>query len=62
VAVLVVAFLVWMWITNIAVLLGAELDAELQRSRAIAAGHDPPKSRSSSCATTERSRRAASEA
>jgi membrane protein len=37
----VVAFLVWMWITNIAVLLGAELDAELQRGRAIAAGHDP---------------------
>jgi membrane protein len=37
----VIAFLVWMWITNIAVLLGAELDAELQRGRAIAAGHDP---------------------
>jgi membrane protein len=37
----VIAFLVWMWITNIAILLGAELDAELQRGRAIAAGHDP---------------------
>ncbi|WP_250007874.1 YihY/virulence factor BrkB family protein [Actinoplanes sp. M2I2] len=37
----VIAFLVWMWITNIAVLLGAEFDAELQRGRAIAAGHDP---------------------
>jgi len=37
----VIAFLVWMWITNIAVLLGAELDAELERGRAIAAGHDP---------------------
>jgi membrane protein len=37
----VIAFLVWLWITNIAILLGAELDAELQRGRAIAAGHDP---------------------
>jgi membrane protein len=35
----VIIFLVWLWITNIAVLLGAELDAELQRSRAIQAGH-----------------------
>ena len=26
---------------NIAILLGAELDAELERGRAIAAGHDP---------------------
>ncbi len=37
----VIAFLVWMWISNIAILLGAEFDAELQRGRAIAAGHDP---------------------
>ncbi|MEV4343248.1 YihY/virulence factor BrkB family protein [Actinoplanes sp. NPDC049596] len=37
----VIAFLVWMWISNIAVLLGAEFDAELERGRAIAAGHDP---------------------
>ncbi|WP_436535877.1 YihY/virulence factor BrkB family protein [Actinoplanes sp. HUAS TT8] len=36
-----IAFLVWMWISNIAILLGAELDAELERGRAIAAGHDP---------------------
>jgi membrane protein len=35
----VIIFLVWLWITNIAVLLGAEIDAELQRSRAIQAGH-----------------------
>jgi membrane protein len=39
----VIAFLVWMWISNIAILLGAELDAELERGRAIAAGHDPAK-------------------
>jgi membrane protein len=35
----VAVFLVWLWISNIAILLGAELDAELHRSRAIAAGH-----------------------
>ncbi len=37
----VVTFLVWLWISNIAILLGAELDAELHRSRAIAAGLPP---------------------
>jgi membrane protein len=37
----VIAFLVWMWVTNIAILMGAELDAELERGRAAAAGHDP---------------------
>jgi YihY family inner membrane protein len=35
----VIIFLVWLWISNIAILLGAELNAELERSRAIAAGH-----------------------
>jgi membrane protein len=35
----VIAFLVWLWISNMAILLGAELDAELERGRAIAAGH-----------------------
>jgi membrane protein len=34
----VIIFLVWMWISNIAVLFGAELNAELERGRAIAAG------------------------
>ena len=34
----VAVFLIWMWISNIAVLLGAELDAELHRARAIATG------------------------
>jgi len=37
----VIIFLVWLWISNIALLLGAELNAELERSRAIMAGHDP---------------------
>jgi membrane protein len=34
----VVSFLVWMWIANLAVLFGAELNAELERSRELEAG------------------------
>lgn len=34
----VIVFLVWLWITNIAVLLGAEFNAETQRQRAVEAG------------------------
>ena len=34
----VVTFLVWAWLTNLAVLFGAELNAELERSRELAAG------------------------
>ncbi|HZE32611.1 MAG TPA: YihY/virulence factor BrkB family protein [Actinoallomurus sp.] len=34
----VIIFLVWLWVTNLALLLGAELNAELERGRAIAAG------------------------
>ncbi len=33
-----VGLLVWMWITNIALLLGMELNAERERSRELAAG------------------------
>ena len=36
-----VTFLVWLWLSNIAVLLGAELNAELDRGRAIEAGMRP---------------------
>ena len=50
----VVVFLVWLWITNLAVLLGAELNAEVERGRQLEAGipedetlavepRDPPK-------------------
>lgn len=35
----VIIFLVWLWISNIAILLGAELNAELERERQIIAGH-----------------------
>jgi membrane protein len=34
----VIIFLVWLWISNMAVLLGAEFDAELDRQRAINGG------------------------
>jgi membrane protein len=33
----VIAFLVWLWISNLALLLGAELNAELERGRALEA-------------------------
>ncbi|MEA2313000.1 MAG: rane protein [Solirubrobacteraceae bacterium] len=36
----VVSFLVWMWITNLAVVFGAELNAELERSRELQLGED----------------------
>ncbi|MFI5683451.1 YihY/virulence factor BrkB family protein [Streptomyces sp. NPDC051636] len=34
----VIVFLVWLWISNIAILLGLEFDAELARQRAVAGG------------------------
>jgi len=34
----VVIFLVWMWLSNIAILLGAEINAELEHGKAIAQG------------------------
>jgi membrane protein len=38
----VIVFLTWLWISNIAVLFGAELNAELERGRQIEAGMKPP--------------------
>ncbi|MCG8925693.1 YihY/virulence factor BrkB family protein [Lentzea sp. CC55] len=38
----VIVFLVWLWISNIAVLLGAEFDAELERGRRLAQGEEDP--------------------
>jgi len=35
----VVVFLIWLWISNLAVLFGAEFDAELTRGRQIEEGH-----------------------
>jgi membrane protein len=37
----VIVFLTWLWISNIAVLLGAELNAETERGRQIERGMDP---------------------
>lgn len=34
----VVVFLLWLWLTNLALLFGAELDAELERTRELQAG------------------------
>lgn len=34
----VIVFLVWLWITNVAILFGAELNAELERERELEAG------------------------
>jgi membrane protein len=34
----IIAFLVWLWISNVAVLFGAELNAELERGRQLQAG------------------------
>jgi len=36
-----IIFLIWLWLTNTAILLGAEFNAELERGRAIAAGAPP---------------------
>ncbi|MGW1892447.1 YihY/virulence factor BrkB family protein [Streptomyces sp. NPDC002004] len=36
-----IVFLVWLWISNLAILLGLEFDAETMRQRAIAGGHPP---------------------
>jgi membrane protein len=35
----IVIFLVWLWLSNAAILLGAELNAEIARGRQIEAGH-----------------------
>ncbi|MET9426573.1 YihY/virulence factor BrkB family protein [Streptomyces sp. NPDC003036] len=37
----VIIFLIWLWISNIAILLGLEFNAELERGRALDAGHPP---------------------
>jgi membrane protein len=37
----IIIFLVWLWISNLAVLLGAEFNAELARGKAIEEGHHP---------------------
>jgi membrane protein len=36
----VIIFLVWLWISNLAILLGAEFDAEMARGRELEAGRE----------------------
>jgi membrane protein len=38
----VIAFLVWLWVSNLAILIGAEFNAELERGRRIEAGDARP--------------------
>ncbi|MCU1542993.1 MAG: transposon TnsA [Microbacteriaceae bacterium] len=40
----VIVFLLWVWITNIALLFGAELDAEMERGRELLAGMEAEQS------------------
>jgi membrane protein len=35
----VIVFLMWLWLSNVVILLGAEFNAELERGRQIEAGH-----------------------
>ena len=44
----VIVFLVWLWITNVAILLGAEFNAEHERGRELEAGVPAPSASSSS--------------
>ena len=37
----VIVFLVWLWLSNLAIMLGAEFNAEIERQRMIAAGLPP---------------------
>jgi membrane protein len=37
----IIIFLVWLWLSNVAILLGAELNAEIARGRQIEAGQPP---------------------
>jgi membrane protein len=37
----VIIFLVWLWISNLAILLGAEFNAEVDRGKRIEEGHPP---------------------
>ena len=50
----IVALLVWLWITNLALLFGVELNAERERSRELDAEVRGPSARSSSSRATSR--------
>ena len=52
----IVTLLVWLWITNMALLFGAELNSERERSRELADGVPGPSGRSSSSLATSPTR------
>ena len=63
----VIVFLLWLWITNLALLFGAELDSELERGRELQAGiaaedelQLPPATRRACARRRRRSRRSRS--
>ena len=37
----IIVFLIWLWITNVVILLGAEFNSEMERSRQIHGGMRP---------------------
>jgi membrane protein len=39
----IIIFLVWLWISNLAILFGLEFNSELERQRAVEGGHPPGK-------------------
>ena len=53
----VIVFLVWLWLTNVAILLGAELNAEHERSRELEEGARARSARSSWSRAPSRRRR-----
>lgn len=58
----VVIFLLWLWITNLALLFGAELDAEIERGRQLRAGIEAEEQIQLPPRDTRRSRKAARKA
>ena len=51
-----VVFLIWLWLSNVAVLLGAELNAEIERERQLRPARTRRASRSSSSRAASRRR------
>ncbi len=54
----IVTFLIWVWLTNIAALLGIELDSEIERGRELSIHQPgPPTAYSYHCAKNDRALR-----
>ena len=55
----VIVFLIWLWISNVAVLLGAEVNAEVERARELEEGSPRSDDRARAAERARRARRAA---